>query len=91
MISHKPGVAIFFFTREIIEIFRGKRGSVAVIGVDNPCFQSRLRVYNIYAITSYGWNLKDEVLTIDWDSAENISAVEERVMLLTKGCKCKTG
>ena len=42
-------------------------------------------------ITSYGWNLKDEVLTIDWDSAENISAVEERVMLLTKGCKCKTG
>ena len=42
-------------------------------------------------ITSYGWNLKDEVLTIDWDSAENISAVKERVMLLTKGCKCKTG
>ena len=32
-------------------IFRGKRGSVAVIGVDYPCFQSRLRVYNIYGIS----------------------------------------
>ena len=47
--------------------------------------------HNDMQLPSYGWNLKDEVLTIDWDSAENISAVEERVMLLTKGCKCKTG
>ena len=41
------GSPYFSFPR----IFRGKRVSVAVIGVDYPCFQSRLRVYNIYATT----------------------------------------
>jgi len=43
------------------------------------------------AVTSYGWNIIDGILTMDWDSTENITAVNERVLLLTKGCKCKTG
>lgn len=45
----------------------------------------------VATITNFGWNLADNVLTIDWDSAENQAAVNERVLLLTKGCHCKTG
>ena len=42
-------------------------------------------------VTHCGWNVTDGILSIDWDSAENQAAVNERVLLLTKGCKCKTG
>ena len=42
-------------------------------------------------ITSCGWNVIDGILSIDWDSNENQATVNERVLLLTKGCKCKTG
>jgi hypothetical protein len=42
-------------------------------------------------ITTCGWNVTDGILSIDWDSDENRAAVNERVLLLTKGCKCKTG
>ena len=42
-------------------------------------------------ITTCGWNVIDGILSIDWDSEENRAAVNERVLLLTKGCQCKTG
>ena len=43
-------------------------------------------------VTSYGWKLNtDGVLTIDWDSECNVTSIERRVFLLTKGCKCKGG
>ena len=40
---------------------------------------------------SYGWKLVDGKLAIDWDSAQNITRIQQRVTMLTKGCKCKTG
>ena len=42
-------------------------------------------------LTSYGWHETNGILSIDWDSLENQTAVRDRVFLLTKGCKCKTG
>ena len=42
-------------------------------------------------ISSYGWIVQDDAIGIDWDSAENMAKIEQRVWLLTKGCKCKTG
>ena len=41
-------------------------------------------------ITSYGRKVISGTLSIDWDSDENLAAVNEKVLLLTKGCKCKT-
>ena len=32
-------------------------------------------------ITSYGWNVVDSILSIDWDSDENWAAVNARVLL----------
>lgn len=42
-------------------------------------------------LTSFGWNLVDDVLKIEWDSSDNIAMVKERVGSLTKGCKCRSG
>ena len=42
-------------------------------------------------ITQYGWKLTDDVLTVDWDSEENIRAVNEKVAGLLRSCHCKTG
>ena len=42
-------------------------------------------------ITQYGWNIKDEGLTIEWDTEENIAAIRERVHLITRGWKCASG
>ena len=42
-------------------------------------------------LTSWGWKVNNEQLSIDWDSSENLSTIKERVQLLTKGCKCKSG
>ena len=53
--------------------------------------QADKNTMQVATITNFGWNLADNVLTIDWDSAENQAAVNERVLLLTKGCHCKTG
>ena len=41
-------------------------------------------------ITSYGRKVISGTLSVDWDSDENLAAVNEKVLLLTKGCKCKT-
>lgn len=42
-------------------------------------------------LSLYGWKVIDNSLTIDWDSAENMAAVQQRVESLTRGCKCRTG
>ena len=39
----------------------------------------------------YGWQIIDGLLQFDWDSAENMSKIKERVAFLMKGCGCKTG
>ncbi len=41
-------------------------------------------------LSEFGWNINNDILTIDWDSKENMEAVQERVTGLLKGCKCKT-
>ena len=41
-------------------------------------------------LNSHGWTITDgHHLTIDWDSMENIKAIQKRVSLLTKGCRPK--
>lgn len=42
-------------------------------------------------ITRYGWSIVEGKLTVVWDSEVNIRAVKERVCILTRGCKCRTG
>ena len=42
-------------------------------------------------INHCGWNISDGELSIDWDSTENIAAINARVTLSIKGCNCKTG
>ena len=37
----------------------------------------------------YGWKISNNVLTIDWDSEENIEAVWQRVSHVLSGCKCR--
>jgi hypothetical protein len=53
--------------------------------------QADKNTMTLLPITQYGWKLTDERLTVDWDSEENIQAVNERVAGLLKGCHCKTG
>ena len=42
-------------------------------------------------LSNYGWNVKDDSLTVDWDSDINMDAVRERVVSLLKGCGCRAG
>ena len=49
--------------------------------------QANRNAMAVAEITSCGWNVINGTLSIDWDSDENQAAVNERVLLLTKGCK----
>ena len=42
-------------------------------------------------ITRCGWKINNGIVSIDWDSDSNLAAIKEKVILLTKGCKCKKG
>ena len=53
--------------------------------------QADSQTMSVAILTSYGWHNTDGILSVDWDSLENQTAVRDRVFLLTKGCKCKTG
>ena len=53
--------------------------------------QAELNSMKLAPLTMYGWNKTDGVLSIHWDSIENMAAIRDRVALLMKGCKCKTG
>ena len=46
---------------------------------------------SIADITSCGWNVIDGILSIDLDSDENQAAVNARILLVRKRCKCKIG
>ena len=59
--------------------------------VINMWRQADRNTMQVADITSCGWNVIDGILSIDWDSDENQATVNERVLLLTKGYKCKTG
>ena len=53
--------------------------------------QANLQQMTLQPLTNFGWIVEQGNLCIDWDSHENITAVNERVFSLLKGCKCKTG
>ncbi len=59
--------------------------------VINMWRQADRNTMQVADITTCGWNVTDGILSIDWDSDENQAAGNERVLLLTKGCQCKTG
>ena len=42
-------------------------------------------------MNNFGWKIIDKELTIVWDSEENISKIQTRVIALLKGCRCTTG
>ena len=42
-------------------------------------------------MTEYGWTLQENVLSVTWDSEENMRTVKDRVSALLQGCKCVTG
>ena len=39
----------------------------------------------------FGWAIKDNKLSIIWDTEENIKKVESKIKLWTQGCNCATG
>ena len=39
-------------------------------------------------MTGFGRQIREQKLTIVWDSEENIKAIRETVSLLLHGCKC---
>lgn len=53
--------------------------------------QADLHQMSLKPITEYGWNINNDILTVDWDCEDNMKAVRERVEGLLKGCSCKTG
>ena len=53
--------------------------------------QSNERTMTLPPIENYGWGLKDDELTIVWETDVNIKTVLDRVNSLLKGCKCSTG
>lgn len=53
--------------------------------------QSDKNYMQLRDIGTCGWRVVNNTLTVEWDSEENISAVETRVASLLKGCKCKSG
>ena len=69
-------------------LWRHWKRSCWVIDMWRQADRNEVRVPDI---TTCGGNLVDGILSVDWDSDENQAAINERVRLLTKGCKCKTG
>ncbi len=53
--------------------------------------QAESHVMKVKSILEYGWKANDDTLAIEWDSSDNIQAIQRRVKRLTKGCKCTTG
>ena len=54
--------------------------------------QADQNTMTVASLTDFGWSIThDSILTVDWDSSENQEAIKGRVLLFTKGCKCKTG
>ena len=42
-------------------------------------------------VSDYGWKINNSVLTIKWDTDDNMKRIQERISSLVKGCKCVTG
>ena len=53
--------------------------------------QSDRNIMQVADITRCGWKINNGIVSIDWDSDSNLAAINEKVILLTKGCKCKKG
>ena len=46
---------------------------------------------NLLPLDSFGWMVNGNVISVEWDSPENIRQLKNRVAFLTHGCNCKTG
>lgn len=54
--------------------------------------QSTKNIMTLPPLVDYGWHINaSHELMIRWDTEENIRAVNDRVQLLLRGCKCTTG
>ena len=53
--------------------------------------QSDRNIMQVADITRCGWKINNGIVSIDWDSDSNLAAINEKVILLTKGCKYKKG
>jgi hypothetical protein len=53
--------------------------------------QAAKNVMTMEDLHNNGWKYDGAELVVEWDSEENSRDVRERVDLLTKGCKCRTG
>ena len=51
--------------------------------------QSTNNTITLPPIENYGWKKSSGTVSPDWDSDENIKAIEDRVSFLLKGCKCE--
>ena len=58
--------------------------------VSNMWSQALQNHMTLLDLTQYGWMVVEEKLECDWESAENQTAVRERVGLLFRGCSCSS-
>lgn len=53
--------------------------------------QADMNNMTLKPMTDYGWAIVNGNLTVQWDTEENLKAIQDRMMILTKGCTCATG
>lgn len=59
--------------------------------VINMWRQADVNQMQLQPLSNNGWKIMDNTLTVDWESDENVAAINARVSSLLKGCKCKSG
>ena len=57
--------------------------------VSNLWGQASQNHYRFLPLNDFGWKVNGDNLEIDWEDAQNILNVQNRVKLLLKGCSCK--
>ena len=62
-----------------------------VCWVANMWAQANQDQVNVLDPNKYGWRTDGNAISVVWDTEEHMAAVRSRVMLLTRGCSCKSG
>ena len=59
--------------------------------VSNMWEQADKNVMDIGEVSDFGWTVKNNTLSVVWDSQSNVMSIRQRVGALLWGCKCITG
>ena len=89
---HRLNLSIWYRENDMLPstdaLWRHWKRSCWVIQMWNQLEHNNMEVM---PVADYGWKIAYGKLAIDWDAIENTRAIQRRVGMLTKGCKCGTG